>query len=84
MVVWSSTRKREKFNANTAKQPGNVHSTGRTSVRRCYYPVLHSIYHWLRNADIGVVKGVNLEIPDGQVVALIGPSGAGKSSTLFR
>ena len=29
------------------------------------------------------LKGVNLEIPDGQVVGLIGPSGAGKS-TLIR
>ena len=29
------------------------------------------------------LKGVNLEIPDGQLVGLIGPSGAGKS-TLIR
>ncbi len=29
------------------------------------------------------LKGVNLEIPDGQIVGLIGPSGAGKS-TLIR
>ena len=26
------------------------------------------------------LKGINLEIPNGQVVALIGPSGAGKST----
>ena len=28
------------------------------------------------------LKGINLEIPNGQVVALIGPSGAGKSTML--
>ena len=30
------------------------------------------------------LKDIDLEIPDGQVMALIGPSGAGKSSRLFR
>ena len=29
------------------------------------------------------LKGINLEIPNGQVVALIGPSGAGKSCLLY-
>ncbi len=29
------------------------------------------------------LKGIDLEVPDGQVMALIGPSGAGKS-TLIR
>ncbi len=40
---------------------------------------LHKRYHTGDEA----LKGVNLEIPDGQVMALIGPSGAGKS-TLIR
>lgn len=35
------------------------------------------------NATDHALKGVNLEIPDGQIVGLIGPSGAGKS-TLIR
>lgn len=35
------------------------------------------------NVNDHALKGVNLEIPDGQIVGLIGPSGAGKS-TLIR
>ena len=35
-----------------------------------------------RTGDLAL-KGINLEVPDGQVMALIGPSGAGKS-TLIR
>src|SRR5690349_3566654 len=34
-----------------------------------------------RTGDLAV-KGINLTVPDGQVMALIGPSGAGKSSVI--
>jgi phosphonate transport system ATP-binding protein len=34
-----------------------------------------------RTGDLAV-KGINLDVPDGQVMALIGPSGAGKSTVI--
>ncbi len=43
---------------------------------------LEKLYKRYRTGD-EALKGVDLEIPDGQVIALIGPSGAGKS-TLIR
>ncbi len=43
---------------------------------------LEALHKRYRTGD-EALKGVNLEIPDGQVLALIGPSGAGKS-TLIR
>ncbi len=43
---------------------------------------LEALHKRYRTGD-EALKGVNLEIPDGQVMALIGPSGAGKS-TLIR
>ena len=32
--------------------------------------------------DVVAVDSLNLEIPDGQLIALLGPSGCGKSTTL--
>ena len=34
-----------------------------------------------RTGDLAV-KGIDLDVPDGQVMALIGPSGAGKSTVI--
>ena len=34
-----------------------------------------------RTGDLAL-KGIDLEVPDGQVMALIGPSGAGKSTVI--
>ena len=39
---------------------------------------LHKTY----GKDTHVVKGLNLEIADGEFVVLVGPSGCGKSTTL--
>ena len=34
-----------------------------------------------RTGDLAL-KGINVDVPDGQVMALIGPSGAGKSTVI--
>jgi putative ABC transport system ATP-binding protein len=42
---------------------------------------LHKVYH--RGGErIDVLKGVNLDIPDGDFLALMGPSGSGKTTLL--
>jgi ABC-type sugar transport system ATPase subunit len=35
-----------------------------------------------RYGHTGAVRGIDLEIPDGQFTVLVGPSGCGKTSTL--
>ena len=35
-----------------------------------------------RYGELEVLRGINLEIPAGQTVAVIGPSGSGKSTLL--
>lgn len=37
---------------------------------------------WKKYGKVEAVKGINLEIKDGEFVALLGPSGCGKTSTL--
>ncbi len=51
------------------------------------YPVLKlsNIKRWFGDGDkkLHVLKGVNLEIHKGEIVALVGPSGSGKSTMLY-
>jgi len=37
---------------------------------------------WVQYGDVRAVKGVSLEIPQGEVFGFIGPNGAGKTSTI--
>jgi ABC-2 type transport system ATP-binding protein len=37
---------------------------------------------WIRYGKFVAVRGINLEIPHGEVFGFIGPNGAGKSSTI--
>src|SRR5262249_51083930 len=37
---------------------------------------------WIRYGKFVAVRGINLEIPPGEVFGFIGPNGAGKSSTI--
>jgi ATP-binding cassette, subfamily B, bacterial len=39
-------------------------------------------FQYPSRADVGVLKGINLNIKSGQKVALVGPSGAGKSTII--
>ena len=43
---------------------------------------LENLTKWFNTGDLAL-QGIDLSIPNGQVLALIGPSGAGKS-TLIR
>jgi len=43
---------------------------------------LHKSFTKRADADVEVLKGVNLDIPSGQATAFTGPSGAGKSTLL--
>ena len=38
---------------------------------------LHHAY-----GDVGVLRGIDLAIPEGRIVCIIGPSGCGKSTLL--
>jgi len=37
---------------------------------------------WKRFGELAVLRGIDLDVPDGQVVSIIGPSGSGKSTLL--
>ena len=45
-------------------------------------PVVEVRNLWVRYGKMVAVKGINLEIPRGEVFGFIGPNGAGKSSTI--
>ncbi len=43
---------------------------------------IEKTYHRGKENEINVLKGINLTVPPGEVVALVAPSGAGKSTLL--
>lgn len=53
-------------------------------VNRQYKNLKESILHFYKNEKIKIeaMKGINLEIGEGEIVGFIGPNGAGKSTTI--
>ena len=43
---------------------------------------LCKVFETDRNGEVTALEGINLEVPDGELMALVGPSGCGKSTLL--